>query len=252
RLLAVLHFFTTLPFPVFIARRADHKSGLARAAHWFPVAGLVIGTAIASVWLAAASALPAWVAAGVAIGAGMALTGALHEDGLADCADGLGGGERERALEIMRDSRIGTYGVVAILLSVGLRWSVLATLPVSAGVVALIAAHAVSRAAIVIALRFSSYARTEGTGSLVAAGVTTGKGIVTLAIALAIAVSLAGLPGIAAFLAGLAASALVLLRMERRINGYTGDVLGAMQQAAEIAVLLALTALWAYPAGAPS
>ena len=118
-------------------------------------------------------------------------------------------------------------------------------MPIAAGALALVIAHTLSRAAIALALRFSSYARREGTGSLVAAGISTEKVVVTATVALVIAALLGGLPGTAALVAGFAAAALVLLIMERRIGGYTGDVLGAMQQVAEIAAIIVLAAFWA-------
>ncbi|MCB1464052.1 MAG: adenosylcobinamide-GDP ribazoletransferase [Nitratireductor sp.] len=245
RFLAALQFFVALKLPSLVARHVDHDSGLNRAIVYFPLAGLVIGIAVALVWLGVATLLPAMPAAGIAIAAGVILTGGLHEDGLADCADGLGSEDREKILEIMRDSRSGSYGVAAIVLSLGLRWTALAAMPIAAGALALVIAHTLSRAAIALALRFSSYARREGTGSLVAAGISTEKVVVTATVALVIAALLGGLPGTAALVAGFAAAALVLLIMERRIGGYTGDVLGAMQQVAEIAAIIVLAAFWA-------
>ncbi|MCG6859434.1 MAG: adenosylcobinamide-GDP ribazoletransferase [Salaquimonas sp.] len=244
RFLAALQFFVALPMPAALVRRADHDAGLNRAVPYFPLVGLVIGICVAFLWVVAASLTPAMVAAGLAIAAGVILTGGLHEDGLADCADGLGAREREKVLEIMRDSRTGSYGAAAIVFSIGLRWAALATLLTGAGVLALVIAHAVSRAAIAIALRFSTYARREGTGSLVADGISTEQGLVAAGIALSIAILLGGVAGILAWLAGFAAAAIVLIIMERRIGGYTGDVLGAMQQLAEIAAMVTLAALW--------
>lgn len=244
RFLAALQFFIALPMPAALARHADHESGLDRAVTVFPLAGLAIGLAVALVWTVTGSLMPATVAAGLTVAAGMALTGALHEDGLADCADGLGARDRETILDIMRDSRTGSYGVAAIVFSVGLRWAALAAMPLSAGALALMVAHALSRATIAIALRFSTYARREGTGSLVAAGISTQESLIAAGVAFVIVVLLGGFAGVLAWLAGFAAATLVLMAMERRIGGYTGDVLGAMQQAAEIAAMIALAAMW--------
>ncbi|GIL02926.1 MAG: adenosylcobinamide-GDP ribazoletransferase [Alphaproteobacteria bacterium] len=245
RLLAALQFFTRLPLPAALSRHADHDAPLSRAAPVFGLAGLVIGLVVALVWLVAASLLPAGVAAGMAIGAGMLLTGALHEDGLADCADGLGAPRsREAALAIMRDSRVGTFGVIALVLSVGLRWAALASLAVGAGALALIIAHALARAAITPALRFSTYVRPQGAGSLVADGISTNELATALGVALVIALVCGGLGGVVAALAGLGAALVALLAFERRIGGYTGDALGGMEQIAEIAVLVMLAGMW--------
>jgi len=245
RFLAALQFFIRLPLPEIIARHADHEAGLNRAATHFPLVGLAIGIAVAIVWAVAASLLPSIIAAGLALAAGMALTGGLHEDGLADCADGLGGGDtKEKALEIMRDSAIGTFGAAALIFSIGLRWAALTALSTSAGISALIIAHAVARGAIAIALRYATYARPEGTGKLVADGISSTELAIAVGISIAVGLLFGGMAGIAAGIIGFAAAALMLAIFRRRIGGYTGDALGAMEQMAEIAVLIALSGFW--------
>jgi adenosylcobinamide-GDP ribazoletransferase len=185
------------------------------------------------------------VAAGLAIAAGIALTGALHEDGLADTADGLGGGHaRERALEIMRDSTIGTYGAAALVFSIGLRWAALASLTAASGAAALIIAHSAARGSIAIALNRSSYAREKGTGELVAHGVPDADLWWTLAFIAALALVAGGWTGLIGVAFGLAAATFLHMRVDRRIGGYTGDTLGAMEQICEITVLLVLCSLW--------
>jgi len=245
RLIAALMFFTRLPLPDALARRAAAHEGLDRAAPVVGLAGLVIGLIVALVWWIASGLFPAPVAAGIAIGAGFLLTGGLHEDGLADTADGLGAGkDRERTLEIMRDSRIGTFGAAALVFSLALRWAALASLSVGAGMLALMIAHGAARSAIALALRHSSYARKEGTGSLVAAGNSDAEFAAALGVGAAIAVILGGFTGLAAAGIGLGAAAIVLAVSHRRLSGYTGDTLGAMEQAAEIAILVALAGFW--------
>ena len=240
-LLTALRFFTRLPLPV----AQDAERPLSAAAIGFPVAGLVIGALVALVWVAAVPLLPALPAAGLAIAAGLIITGALHEDGLSDCADGLGGGStRERALEIMRDSRIGAFGAAALILTIGLRWVALGEFGLLEGVWALLTAHTVSRTAILPALAFSSYARKEGLGTTVADGISTPQLAMAIAVAMLLAILFGGLAGLIAALLALAAAFAFLKYLETRLGGYTGDGLGAMQQIAEVTAVLALCAFW--------
>lgn len=239
--LTALRFFTRLPLPA----GGEGDRTLARAAIGFPVAGLVIGTLVALVWAVAAALLPALPAAGIAIAAGLLVTGALHEDGLSDCADGLGGSSsRERALEIMRDSRIGAFGAAALIVTIGLRWAALGEFGLLQGVWALLIAHTVSRAAILPALAFSSYARKEGLGSTVSDGISGSQLALALAISLLLSILFGGFDGLIAALLALAAAFAFLKYLEARLGGYTGDGLGAIQQIAEITVIVALCALW--------
>jgi adenosylcobinamide-GDP ribazoletransferase len=234
-------FLTRLPVPV----RLDHADGrLARAARYFPLVGLLIGAVVGGVFWCAALVLPGMIAAGIALAVGLLLTGALHEDGFADCCDGLGGGStRERVLEIMRDSRLGTYGAAGLVFSIGLRWSALSALSPGQGFGALIVGHAVSRAMIPPVLASGRYARSEGLASHVA-----GVGAVEVAVALALGLLVAMIVGPAAGLVAVCASAvgaaLMFGLLLRRLGGYTGDGLGAVQQVAEIAILLTFAGLW--------
>jgi len=238
---AATAFLTRIPAP----RPADRAGFLADAAWTFPLVGAGIGAVCALAFLVAQLLrLGDWPAALLAVLAGLALTGALHEDGLADTADGfLGGQDREQRLAIMRDSRHGTFGVLAIVLSVLLRAAALAEIGEAVqGGLALIAAHATSRAALPFAMRSLAPARAEGLGA--AAGrpplpLAVGALVIGLTIALtalgpehgAMAIVLAG-----AVLFGLGVVA------RHRIGGYTGDVLGAFQQIGEIVMLLTAAA----------
>jgi len=239
---AGLTFFTRLPFR---ADPAAPRPELARAIWTAPVAGLLIGAMGAFVyWLATILNVPPLAAAGLALTATLLVTGALHEDGLADVADGFGGGAtRERKLEIMRDSRIGTYGVCALVLNFILRASALADLAQPALVaLALIAAHAAARATLPAFMALVPPARSDGLaahagrplqGSVLAAALI---GVVALGLCLGIAagfVAIVLLLAIFAFLAWLCV---------RQIGGQTGDVLGALEQSGEIAVLLCASA----------
>lgn len=242
--LYALGFLTRLPLGGALGRWVGHEPGmLARAARWFPLAGLVVGGVCAAVWLAAGAVVPPALAAGLALAAGIALTGALHEDGFADCCDGLGGhAPRERALEIMRDSRIGAYGALGLAFSVGLRWAALAALTPEAGAVALIVAHVWGRALMTATLALLPYARETGAAAE-AAGVTRGAAGFALGAALVVGAAFGGVPALAACGAGLAAAGWTARRLRRRLGGHTGDGLGAVEQMGEIGVMIAFAGL---------
>jgi adenosylcobinamide-GDP ribazoletransferase len=218
---------------------------LAAGAWAFPLVGAGIGGLAALVFLIVQLLVPGdWPAALAAVLASAAVSGALHEDGLADAADGLlGGHDRETRLAIMRDSRHGTYGVLALVSSVLLRAAALAAEgdPVHAGL-ALIAAHAASRAFLPAALSALAPARADGLGAgagrprprQVAAAAALGGAIALMALG-----PLRGLLALALAAAAIAAAAGLA---ERRIGGYTGDVLGAFQQIGEIVILFAAAA----------
>lgn len=235
-------FLTRLPLPDL---GQVSEGGLARAMRAFPLVGGAVGLIAGVVFLALHAVLPPLPAALVAVLVAVALTGALHEDGLADTADGLGArGGRERRLEVMRDSRTGAFGVLAIVFSVGLKVSALAAAPSGlAGLGALVAAGALSRALIPAAMQVMAPARADGLGA--SAGVPDAS-IAAFAAVLGIVLTFAGL-GLGAPVAVLAALALAgaMVALARRtLGGYTGDVLGAVSQAAEIGVLLAAAGVW--------
>jgi adenosylcobinamide-GDP ribazoletransferase len=239
--LAATAFFTRLP----VNPEPAGEWRLADSAWAFPLVGAGIGGAAAlALLLAQLIGLPSWPAALLSVLAGIALTGALHEDGLADTADGFCGGRyREEKLAILRDSRQGTYGVLAIVLSVLLRTAALAGIGdvIHAGL-ALVAAHAASRAALPAAMMGLTPARPDGLGAMAGtprAGGTIGAALIGTAIALAALGPVQG--AIALCLAGVTVFATAELARSQ-IGGYTGDVLGAFQQVAEILILLAASA----------
>ena len=217
------------------------------AAAWaFPLVGTLVGGVSAAVLCAAlAVGIAPGLAAGIALAAGVLATGGLHEDGLADVADGFGGGrDRARKLEIMRDSRIGSYGGLALILSLGLRWQAIALLAVESpklAALAMIALAVSSRAGLPLALLWMPAARADGMGKS-AAGTTLLRALVSVAIA---ALVLTVLIGPAAAFLVLTVQAVVQLGFARlamrQIGGQSGDVLGAMQQLAEITGWLVLT-----------
>ncbi len=251
-LLACLRFFTRLPIPVMAFEPAPHELGdFGRAIRAAPVAGAIIG-ASGGLGLAMAhlAGLPNGVAAGLALAALALVTGVFHEDGLADTADGLGGGEtRERKLDIMKDSRIGSYGAAALALSMVIRWAALgALLDQGLGVACagLVAAHAVSRAAGLAPLALLPPARAQGAAFAAAGPARTSLALAgATGFALGLAPLLAGVSAqqaLAAELCGCAAALAMTWVAHRQIGGQTGDIAGAAQQLAEIAALCVLSA----------
>lgn len=238
--LLCLSFYTRLPLPGSAAN-VDFAS-----AQWAaPIAGAAIALIGAAVYAAGfLLSLPVLAAAALAVASTMLASGALHEDGLGDTADGFGGGRtRERKLEIMRDSRIGTFGAAALSLSILLRCSALAGIasPIAA-LAALVAAHMASRALMPAFMHRIASARTDGLAA--ALGAPSLPVSITALTFGAASLLLIGPTGALVAIAGLAGLFLLLARLSlHHIGGMTGDVLGALQQAAEIMVLLVAAAI---------
>lgn len=217
----------------------------AKAAWAYPVAGLALALIAASMGqIALLLSFPAPLTAGLVLTCLIVTSGAMHEDGLADSADGLWGGwDKERRLKIMKDSHIGTYGVLALVLSVGLRWQAL-TLLIAAGLLwpAVIVAAMLSRAVMVPVMARLPHARDSGLAHAVGKPDARAT-LLACGIAAVAALMLAQLVGV--WLIALAAlSAYACARLATaKIGGQTGDILGATQQITEITLLLALTAL---------
>ena len=210
---------------------------IGNAAWAFPIVGIAVGLVSGSVYLAAILALPALPSAILAMIAAVLVTGALHEDGLADVADGFGGGtSRADKLRIMRDSQVGSFGVVALIAAFGLTAVSMATAPADLRTLAWFAAiGACSRAAMVIPMALLKPARSDGLGH--AAVLTLGWRF-WIAIAFATCAALATVPAL--FPATALIAALVFLLAKRQVGGQTGDVLGATQKVCECACWLAV------------
>ena len=220
--------------------------GAIASASWaFPLVGVGVGALCAlAFFLSELLGVPEGAAAFAAVAAGLALTGALHEDGLADTADGFGGGhDRDEKLAIMRDSRHGTFGILALVLSIAMRAVALTALgdPLHAGL-ALIAAHAVSRGALPPLMRLLPPARPDGLGAT-AGQPSRAAAFASVIIAGVIALAVLGpRTGAVALVLTAAALALAAVLARRQIGGYTGDVLGFFQQIGEIVMLLVAAA----------
>ncbi len=218
---------------------------LAASVVMFPLVGVLVGLLGGLAYAVANTlSLPPLAAAVVAVAASVWATGALHEDGLADLADGLGGTTRAQRLEIMRDPRVGSFGVIALVLALLARVGALAALAQPSAVAgALIAAAAFSRALMPAAMLALPRARADG---LAAWAGRPHPARVAAAAVIAIAIGLILLPPLPALVAMLFAAlagALLALSAWRRLGGLTGDVLGALQQLGEIAFLLAVVAM---------
>lgn len=250
-LLVALRFYTRLPLPVLAQESEPHAApALKRIAYAIPIAGAVIGGLGGLVLaLALLLKLPVLPAAALAVTVMVLMTGAFHEDGLADTADGFGGGrDRAHRLDIMRDSRIGTFGGAALILSLILRISAIDALVLAAGpwraIAILAAAGAASRAAGIALLELLEPARPDGASAAAGRPGPEGLAAATLSAALIVVLLLVPTLGIRAAFVGLIAPACALFALSRlsnaKIGGQTGDVAGATQQVAEIAILLGI------------
>jgi adenosylcobinamide-GDP ribazoletransferase len=251
-LAALIGFFSRLPVPGSLTREPPDLADLPRAVALLPLAGLVIALPAAVVLaLAGATALPGFVVATLAVATLALVTGFLHEDGLSDTADGLiGGANRDQRLEIMRDSRIGAFGaaalIFALLLRIGLLAAALERFGVLGAALILLATAAASRAGLVLFWLGLPAARNDGLSATI--GQPGGRATlialgIAAVVALAFAAGYAGFwPVVFGFL--LVGVLLIVLSVvaDIRIGGQTGDVLGAMQQLAEIGFLIGLLA----------
>lgn len=214
------------------------ESQLARSVPWFPFVGAGVGLLIASIHATALLVFPPFVAATIAVSVGLVITGAFHEDGLGDVADAFWGGwERQERIRILKDPRLGTYGVLAIAVSLLLRIGVISSLNGWQALALLPAAHALSRAFAILAMKtYQPVAEGLGASYIRNLGVRQARlGILAgLALGLA-AMGFWAIPGAA--LAWLGSRTVGAISM-RKIGGISGDVLGAIQQAGEILILL--------------
>ena len=232
-------FLTRVPLPGKDSRK------LSAAARAFPITGAFVGAVAGAALLGANWAgLHPMASALAALAVSALLTGALHEDGLADTADGFGGGgTRAQKLKIMRDSRIGAFGVLALVFGVGIRASILASLlgPWAAAA-ALVAAGALSRGLLPAVMYLLPAARSDGLDKKAGKPDREGAVVAALLGAMLALVFLGQAAGLWAIAAGAAAVAAMAWLAKRQIGGHTGDVLGAAQQVAEVAVLAAAAA----------
>ena len=243
-LLLAVQFLTRWPVR---SRNQPAEATLAAATRYHPLVGALIGAISGGVFWLAHLVFPSSLSAVLATAASLLITGALHEDGFADTCDGLGGGATsEHALVIMRDSRLGTYGAAGLGLMLASKVLALAAMPPGTVPWVLIASHAASRSSAVLAIATSTYVRDGGIAAPVAGSVAPDSlafGGVTAAAAVCMLLGVTTPSVILAGLGGLAAGHLAMRALyERKLGGYTGDCLGAVQQASELGMYLGIAA----------
>ena len=249
--LTAVQFFTRIPVPGWVG----HSSlQLNQATRYFPMVGIIVGALSASALLIFSLVLPLSVAVVISMIAGILITGAFHEDGLSDFADGMGGGHtREKALEIMKDSRVGAYGAIALVMALLLKYQSLFSLCGTHTQIfvaaALIAAHTASRLMATSLMLTQRYIRDDDSARVKPAAQKISPAsfviaLITGIVSLLILYALGAQPVLI-----MTATALALLmriylaqRLQKRLGGYTGDCLGAVQQLTEIAFYLGLLA----------
>lgn len=240
--LTAFGYFSRLPIS---QRVAFSESRLAASGRYFPVVGWVVGLIGALVFLAAARWWPVGIAILLSMAATLLATGALHEDGLADCCDAFGGGhQRDDVLRIMKDSRIGAFGAIGLIVALALKWQALSTIAAASPWLAastMVGAHAASRAGAIVYMTTLDYARPDGKAAPFARH-RQSWGTVVIALAL-------GLPGlfwpdwrcgVLSVACGMVLHVGMGRWFKRRIGGYTGDCLGFAQQMLEILFYLVM------------
>jgi adenosylcobinamide-GDP ribazoletransferase len=231
-----LGYFTRVPVPRWVGFERDYLNAAAR---YFPLVGAMVGGVAALVYLAAIRVFPSSVAVLLSMAATLVLTGAFHEDGLADSVDAFGGAyTRDDALRIMHDSRIGAFGAIAWMIALALKWQALAALPPQRVAWTMIAAHAASRVFAISYLVTLDYVRAEGKAKPVAQRMSVPSFMLAMVF---------GLPWLFLIDVRFACVTIVVLAVMRfvigryfvrRIGGYTGDCLGFAQQVFELAIYL--------------
>ena len=237
-----LHFLTRIPTPFDIDYSPER---LTDANRYYPLVGAIIGTVAALAFFISSLALPTLIAVIIATAATALLTGAFHEDGLADTFDGISGAyDRARSLEIMHDSRIGTFGALALILVITLKIAALTSLNDTTTIItALIAAHIISRTSTVIVKATSTYAREDGIAGPQDTQLRPINTIIATLVALitiaALALILTPIAALLATAGAIAGHILIRLYFQPRLKGHTGDTLGATQQITELSTYIA-------------
>lgn len=244
-----LGFFTRIPVPAWVPWSPER---LNHAARYFPLVGWVVGGVGAGAFLAFALVLPVSLAVILSMAVTIRLTGAFHEDGWADTCDGLGGGwDKAQVLTIMKDSRIGSYGTVGVVLMLFAKAAALVELAAHghlAVAAALLAAHPLSRLASTSLIHWLPYVREDETSKSkpLARALRPAELAAATAFGLAPLALLAPLQAAAALVAVAALTLWAARVFLRRLGGYTGDLLGAAQQGTELACYLGILAVWNY------
>jgi adenosylcobinamide-GDP ribazoletransferase len=252
--LAATQFLTRLPVP---ATPDFQPMWLTRSVRYFPLVGALVGAINVGVWWLCGRWFPPALAVGLMLGASLVVTGAFHEDGFADTCDGCGGGTTpEQMVAIMKDSRVGAYGAIGIVMLLGLKWATLVAVPASFFPLLVVGAHMMSRWCSIGLIWRLDYVRSDGDGkSGLLAGSLSGfdwflSGVLGAAALVPVALTNDFVPHsmtvrcfVAATLASLITAGAAAAYFKKRIGGYTGDCLGAVQQLSELSFLLAAVAV---------
>lgn len=238
-----LQFYSRIP----VGKIDYSEDNLTQSIRYFPLVGIVVGVIGGGAFALSMLVFPQAVSVVIALMAMIAATGALHEDGVSDFFDGFGGGyTRERILDIMKDSRVGAYGVIALIFLFAAKIILLLSIDAGQLPVALVAAQAVSRFTPVIMMRYSTYTRAENSKSA-----HSRRPLSQTTLIVAFLLSVLPLILLPWTVAAVLLPVYVLLvwglkrYVERKIGGFTGDILGALQQFSEIAFYLSYVALTA-------
>jgi len=237
---AAIVFLTRIP--IGVGRNGPPQ--LSRTVPWFPVVGALIGALVGLAYFALSQVLPASVSAAISVGFGVAVTGAFHIDGLADCADAFAGGTTvERRLEILKDSRLGTYGTSALALVLLIEMAALAALDPATGLKSLVSAHAIGRAASVCVMVISRKTVREGLGADYISEISSFRCAAGIFAAVVITTLMNGTQGLLLLVFALPATVLMWAWSHRSIGGVVGDSLGAITQLSQTSVLIGAVTL---------
>ena len=238
-LLTAVQYFTRIRVPAWVGHAPERLTGAVR---YFPAIGLVVGASGAAVMWLASRALPSPLPAILSTAITILMTGAMHEDGLADTCDGLGGGTtRERALEIMKDPRIGAFGAIALILMLLLKVATLSLLPLWRAMAALVAVHAFSRFCAVVVIFAGRYVGSaDRSRSAPVVGRVKLSDVLVAAMFGLPALAFCGPRAVIAVVVALVLGGVLTRWCVKRIGGYSGDTLGATQQLVEIGCYVAL------------
>jgi adenosylcobinamide-GDP ribazoletransferase len=240
--LAAARYLTILPLPGLGHAPMD---ALGRSAAWFPIVGIGLGAGLVLVDRVTSWLFPPLLAALLTVTAWKLVTGGLHLDGLADCLDGLVGRDPEHRLAIMRDSRIGAFGAIGLILFLLLEIVALSELAPAVRGRALFAAPVIARATPALLSRLFRPARPDGQGAAFHASVSRSSTAIGVAVALAASLLALGALGLGAMVVSLLAALALAGLLARLLGGVTGDVLGAAVEVSELTVLLTVSA-WTY------
>ena len=231
--LGAIRFFTRLPVPAWVGHSSE---ALERSSRYFPAVGLIVGGIAALVFFLCSFLWPKTLAVLASMAITLYLTGAFHEDGWSDMVDGFGGGwEKTQILAIMKDSRIGSFGAVALVILLLAKFCALVEIDLMLIPPSLIAGHAFSRLCATILLRTLDYVRDEGRAKPLATRISRGSLAFAAVTALLPLLLLPPRQALVAVAFALLATLWLARMFKRRIGGYTGDCLGATQQLSEVA-----------------